>query len=326
MRFAVLPLALMASAVGAKEPLFDVPLDCTLGQDCYINDYFDRDAGEGAVLDYACNDVTRDNHRGVDFALLNLQQMRDGVDVIAMAPGTVRGIRDGLPDIANTDPNAPNTAGQECGNGVAIDHGGGWITQYCHLKKDSISVAEGQRVAMGAVLGEVGLSGATNYPHVHLSLFKDRQRLDPFNPDMTAQCNLSSENDLWLRDIPYQPGGFVRIGLAGVPPVFADVRDDLDATPIIPANAPAMVAWAHGYTVKTGDVVWAEIIGPDGPFWSGQTTLERDRKFASLNYMGRRRRDDLWAEGTYTATMRLIRNGTVIEEKTVTTIVGPPDP
>ncbi|MEO0358242.1 MAG: M23 family metallopeptidase, partial [Pseudomonadota bacterium] len=270
MRLLTTALALAATTAIAKDPLFDMPLDCTLGQDCYINDYFDRDGTEGAVLDYACNDVTRDNHRGVDFALLNMAQLWDGVDVVAAAPGTVRGVRDELPDIANTDPNAPNTAGRECGNGVAIDHGGGWVTQYCHLRQNTIEVQPGQRVAMGTVLAQVGLSGATNYPHLHFTTFKDSQRVDPFNPDMQAQCALTPADDLWLTDIPYQPGGFVRIGLAGSPPEFSDVRNDLPATPVIPADAPALVAWAHGYTVKVDDVVQTDITGPNGPFWSGE--------------------------------------------------------
>jgi len=295
-----------------------------MGVDCYINDYFDRDTSE-AAKDYTCGDVTRDNHRGVDFALLDLQQMRDGVDVIAVAPGTVRGVRDGMEDTISTQENDPALQGKACGNGVAIDHGGGWVTQYCHLKKGTIAVAEGQRVAMGAMLGEVGLSGQSNYPHVHLTTYKDRLRVDPFNPDMADTCGIADDQGLWLDPLPYKPGGFVRIGLAGTPPKFSDVKEGLDATPFIPATADVLVAWAHGYTVRKGDVIKATITGPDGTvFFDGETTLNRNRKYVSLNYLGKKRRAPQSDLGTYEVTMKLIRGGVVIDEKTTRTLVISP--
>ncbi|MGB1236323.1 MAG: M23 family metallopeptidase [Planktomarina sp.] len=302
--------------------MLNIPLDCTLGDNCYINDYFDRDTSEG-TRDYACGDVTRDNHRGVDFALQTLQQMRDGVNVIAAAPGTVRGIRDGMPDIANTDPNAPDLTGRECGNGVAIDHGGGWSTQYCHLKQGSVTVKNGDRVRLGTVLGDVGLSGQTNYPHVHFSTFKDRKRVDPFNPDMVDTCRIGPDEGLWQKPPAYQPSGLVRIGLTGTSPKLADIRDGLPSTPNISADADALIAWAQGYSVQEGDTIKTSIEGPNGPFWSGEATVQRDRKFA-LQFMGRKRRNTLWTTGAYTATMTLMRDGQAIETDVVTTQVVAP--
>ncbi|MEM6307828.1 MAG: M23 family metallopeptidase, partial [Pseudomonadota bacterium] len=246
-------LTMAALPAIAQPPVLEIPLDCTLGKDCYINDYFDRDTSAG-ILDYQCGAVTRDNHRGVDFALRTLEQMRRGVDVIAAAPGRVRGVRDELPDIANTDPNAPNIVGRECGNGLSIDHGNGWMTQYCHLKLDSIVVSPGDTVDTGTVLGQVGLSGQTNYPHVHFSTFKDRKHMDPFQPDPNANCGVARDS-LWADTPNYQPGGLIRIGLAGTPPKLSNVGDTVQSAPDIPANAPAFVIWAHGYSVQKGDVL-----------------------------------------------------------------------
>ena len=41
------------------------------------------------------------------------------------------------------------------GNGVVIDHGGGWISQYSHLRSGSVRVHPGDRVSAGQPLGLV---------------------------------------------------------------------------------------------------------------------------------------------------------------------------
>ncbi len=51
------------------------------------------------------------------------------------------------------------------GNMVIIDHGGGVLSGYAHL--ESISVAVGQPIAKGQVLGFVGTTGLSTGPHLH---------------------------------------------------------------------------------------------------------------------------------------------------------------
>ncbi|WP_216902382.1 M23 family metallopeptidase [Synechococcus sp. CCY 9618] len=54
---------------------------------------------------------------------------------------------------------------------VLIDHGGGWSSLYAHLRQ--ASVAEGDTVAAGQPVGEVGETGNASTAHLHLEL---RQR------------------------------------------------------------------------------------------------------------------------------------------------------
>jgi hypothetical protein len=51
------------------------------------------------------------------------------------------------------------------GNMVAIDHGGGVYSGYAHMK--SFAVGQGQVVAAGEVIGEVGSSGLSTGAHLH---------------------------------------------------------------------------------------------------------------------------------------------------------------
>ena len=63
------------------------------------------------------------------------------------------------------------------GNTVFIDHGQGLVTMYCHL--DEISVAEGDALAQGDVLGLVGATGRVTGPHLHWSVSLNGYRVDP---------------------------------------------------------------------------------------------------------------------------------------------------
>lgn len=56
------------------------------------------------------------------------------------------------------------------GNHVVIDHGDGAYSALAHLRRGSIRVHEGQRVAAGEPVAECGNSGNTTEPHVHFQL------------------------------------------------------------------------------------------------------------------------------------------------------------
>ena len=103
-----------------------------LGQTCYIDDYVDLDPGP-VHTHYRCGIKSRNGHKGTDIGLISEPQMTKCVNVTAAAAGTVRAIRDGMPDQPISAQNRASIAGKECGNAVAVKHRGGWETRYCHL-------------------------------------------------------------------------------------------------------------------------------------------------------------------------------------------------
>ena len=63
------------------------------------------------------------------------------------------------------------------GNMVEVDHGSGLSTRYAHMGE--ISVAEGQTVERGTVLGHVGATGRATGPHLHYEVRIDGEPVDP---------------------------------------------------------------------------------------------------------------------------------------------------
>lgn len=308
---AVLTLA-PAGMAGAFE--LALPVDCSLGETCHIQNYFDRDSGAG-WQDFGCGALSYDGHDGTDFALPTRAAMAAGVDVLAPAAGRVRGVRDGMPDISRDDPAAPPLDGRDCGNGVAIDHGRGWETQLCHLMQGSITVKAGDWVDTGTVLGRIGLSGNTVFPHVHIAVRKDGAEVDPFAPDPAATCGAPPARDLWADDIAYDGFGFLDAGFADAVPDYAAIRAGLPPRASLPADAPALVVWAYFFGARQGDILTLSITGPAGEVIRQDITLDRTQAQA-FRATGRTARGP-WPEGAYRGEATLIRDGAVVEQKDI---------
>lgn len=96
-------------------------------------------------------------HRGLDLAA------SEGTKILAIHDGTVK------------------SAGENGGYGlcVEIEQGdGGYTSKYAHCSR--LLVSEGQAVKQGDVIAEVGSTGDSTGPHLHLELMQEGEYLNPF--------------------------------------------------------------------------------------------------------------------------------------------------
>jgi peptidase M23-like protein len=299
----LLPAALAQPAqLSTPAPSFSLPLRCTPGTDCWIANHVDLDPGPG-VRDYACARMSYNAHNGTDFALRDLKAMADGVPVLAAAAGRVRSMRNDEPDISVRERSREAVAGRECGNGVLIEHPGGYQTQYCHLRRGSVTVRAGAEVAAGDPIGLVGLSGLTEYPHLHWTVRHGGRVLDPFRgPAGDAACGVG-EKPLWapatLAALPYSPRAIYNFGVSASPPVAETVRRGEHRGRDIAAGALIYALWMEAFAVKAGDMLEMTVDAPDGKrLLSYRRAIERDQ--ARIFYFTAKKRDAApWPAGRY---------------------------
>lgn len=89
-----------------------------------------------------------------------------GEPVLAPVAGRVVTVVEDLPDQRIGSVDVINTAG----NRVVIDIGGGRYVAFAHLRPGSVTVAVGDAVRPGQQVGEVGNSGNSDQPHLHLQV------------------------------------------------------------------------------------------------------------------------------------------------------------
>ena len=287
-----------------------LPIACQPGRNCWPVNFVDLDSGPGA-RDYACGAHSYNGHKGTDIAIRDMAVMAQGVPVLAAAPGTVRGVRDGMEDVPAGQAKPGSLANRECGNGVVLVHPDGWETQYCHLRKGSLRVARGDRVMVGQRLGLVGHSGRADFPHVHLSVRRRGRVVDPFvGLDRKSECGLGP-TPLWsksaLKALSVSPTAIYAAGFAAAVPKAQTVRRGLYGDKALSGKAPMLMFWADIFWVEKGDQVKMTITGPDGEIVAEHANEIPKRQARRLIYMGRKRKGLFWPRGTYTGTAELIR-------------------
>ncbi len=94
-----------------------------------------------------------------------------GKPVCAVANGIVANCFDGMADSRKFDEMEIATREMVVfGNYVIIDHQNGEYSCLAHLKQGSITVKTGEEVQQGQVIGQIGASGSSLFPHLHYEL------------------------------------------------------------------------------------------------------------------------------------------------------------
>ena len=292
-----------------------MPIACEPGRTCYIQNYLDADPSASA-RDFKCGTRTYDGHNGTDFRLPSMASQRAGVEVLASASGRVLRTRDGAPDGAFGKSAREAVRDVECGNGVVIEHPEHWETQYCHMASGSLAVKPGELVKAGQPLGRVGLSGLTEYPHLHFTVRHKGAVVDPFAYGAAADSCGSGE-PLWQpalhAQLAYQERAILNAGFANGPVTMELIEDGSADKELPSASAAAIVAFVRVIGLKTGDAQRLAIKDPLGNVIAENRAPQlQTNKAQFMLFTGKKRPATGWDRGTYKATYVVERDGRVV--------------
>jgi hypothetical protein len=165
-------LFLVVQLVGtARDPVQPVPLGLPVAGEWHV-----ANGGRSTLLD--AHQALRVQRDALDFVqLVDGRPYRgDGTrlddhfafaqPLLAVADGRVTAAVDGRADA----PVGGSTWRDMAGNHVILDIGGGRYVLYGHLELGSLRVRVGDEVRRGQVLGQVGDSGNSDAPHLHLQV------------------------------------------------------------------------------------------------------------------------------------------------------------
>lgn len=295
---------------------FDLPVRCEMGKTCFIQNYVDHQVGD-AYKDYRCGHLSYDNHTGTDFRVVDESIMAKGIPVIAAASGYVIGTRDGEPDIAITLRGKNQTIGKEAGNGVVIDHGQGWQSQYGHLRKGSVLVKRGDWVEIGQPIGLIGESGNADFPHVEFLVRKDGRPIDPFLPDQPWSCDPKIKTrGLWstaaIKSLPYIDTVILQTGFSEQIPTRFQFQSGQAKASSLQRDVSQFVLWAEVMGPHKGDRWRFEITDPNGKkILDTEGENQRDRAIIIIGAGKKLRPGSEWPAGIYAGSFSLIRDETV---------------
>lgn len=297
-------LASAAHAFAEEPPLLELPVACEVGRDCAIQNYVDADPSASAK-DYECGSLSYEGHNGTDFRLPTTAAQQSGVDVLAAADGRVLRRRDGMADISVREAGAPSVDGSECGNAVILGHGDGWETQYCHLARGSLRVDVGDLVKARQAIGRVGLSGQTEYPHLHFILRHRGQVADPF-AFAAAPGSCGGGRNLWQpalhAALAYRPRLVLNAGFASRSVTMATLESGEAERDRPGSEAAALVAYVRGIGLKAGDVQSLVVTSPSGQAVAENRARPMERNQAqTMIFAGIRRPPSGWDRGAYQA-------------------------
>lgn len=290
----VLVSLLLASPALAFE--LGLPAQCELGKTCFMQQYPDMDAG-GGTADPLCGSQSYDGHKGTDLRILSMKDMEKGYAVIAVADGKVLRMRDGEADhLVETADDRARIAGKECGNGLVMQMEDGYEVQYCHLRKGSLTVRPGQDMRKGDRLGEIGSSGLAQFPHVHITVSRNGEPLDPLTGRKLSEGCASTfqpEASLFSGDIVEKldltKPEILASGLAGAP-IDHQALVNEGPPPLASSSDRLFVAWAWFANLRKGSTIKLLLKDEQGNTLVDHTGEPLDRDKATFSaFAGRKR-------------------------------------
>ena len=186
------------------------------------------------------------------------------------------------------------------------------------MANGSIRVRAGEPVVAGQAIGAVGLSGQSEYPHLHFTVRRGQTIVDPFSPGAAAGTCVAGTS-LWgaqaAAALAYRERVVLNAGFTDAAVTMETI--ETGTLPVPTATAGALVAYVRALGLKAGDVERLRVTGPGGEVLVDTTGEVVPRPQAQrLIFGGKRNRGQGWSSGVYAATYTIEAGGrTVLEHR-----------
>ena len=165
----------------------------------------------------------------------------------------------------------------------------------------------------------VGLSGRTQFPHVHLTVRHEGRVIDPFAVG-APEGSCGGGAPLWsppLRAaLAYRERLVLNAGFATGPVTAEQIEAGEAGGSGVGPDAAALVVFVRAVGLRAGDVQRLSIMGPEGRVLAETVDKPLDRSKAQfMLFVGKKRPGAGWASGTYRASYSVTNAGKIVLEQ-----------
>ncbi|PCI01774.1 MAG: hypothetical protein COB76_00550 [Alphaproteobacteria bacterium] len=282
---------------------FRFPVACQIMGNCWITNHVDLDDRSGRVSDYMCGKKATDNNKSTHISLSSQKAVLQNMPVLASASGKVQ---------------VAGNVGGFCGTRVLIKHAKGWESSYCHLNPRTLTVRAGQAVQQGQIIGSIGTSGQTSWPHLSFATIRNGMVFDPFSGRTAIEGCSAKTQSLWVGGMnpPYEPAAVASAGFTvGHVPNSSILNGTAQTATAIRTATLQLSLWSLMMNLRVDDEITILIEAPDGKiFKEFKKTITKDSPYFPVN-LSVLKKNIRWEAGDYKGTITIERrvNGNTIK-------------
>ena len=191
-----------------------------------------------------------------------------------------------------------------------------WEKYAAVLVDYSTKVKKGDFVTSGQTIGQIGLSGLTEFPHLHINVQQGDKFFDPFTG--RERYTVGSKNSLWnanvYQQLIYKPLIIYNVGVSDEIPKLLDIRNEKYKTERISFFSNMMIFWVDMFHVETNDVINIVVKNPDGNIFLNKKIVFDKSNAKKLFYVGKRKPSNGFSKGRYTVQISFKRPNTNISD------------
>jgi hypothetical protein len=160
------------------------------------------------------------------------------------------------------------------------------------------------------VIGQIGQSGAAEFPHLHFGVSHGEKSVDPFTGlEVGAPCGAPGIAPLWQAPLTYSPFNVYAVGFAPGAADFGKIQKDAGSPDRIRGReAQGLSFWMVFFGAARGDRIRLKVTGPNGEVFAARNIVQDKRRALQFYFTGKKAKPGGLVPGVYTGKASLERD------------------